>query len=203
MKEVLLNNITNKIKDYYHYDDKKISEIRYGLETIYLSIVKLLIVFIVSIFIHTFKELCIFYISYALLRLFAFGLHAKNSLQCWLLTIPTFILIPYLIKQNIINNYYIAIPFILLIIIYAPSDTEKRPLINIKKRTIYKVLSILISIIYFLIIILSNNHLIKDSLLFSIILESLLILPISYKLLGLKYANYKRYRRKEVTKWLY
>ena len=201
MKEALLNSITDKIKNYYHYDNKKILEIRYGLETIYVSIVKILVVFIVSIFIHTTKELCIFYLSYAILRLFGFGLHAKNTLQCWILTIPIFVLIPYLIKNITINSncYYLVILFLLLITIYAPADTEKRPLINIKKRRIFKVLTVITSIIYLIIIVLSKNYLIKNSLSFAIILESIVILPISYKLLGLKYANYKSYRRKEVT----
>lgn len=202
MKEVLLNSITNRIKDNYHYDNNKILEIRYGLETLYVSVVKLLTVFIISIFIHAAKELCVFYLSYAILRLFGFGLHAKNSLQCWILTIPIFILIPYLIKTISINNYYyyFVILFILLLLIYAPADTEKRPLINNKKRRIYKILTIIISTIYFIFIILSRNYLIKNSLSFSIILESIVVLPISYKLLGLKYANYKSYKRKEVIK---
>ena len=201
MKELLLDNITNKIKDYYKYDEVKLKEIRYGLETLYISIVKLLVVFVISIFIHTTKELCIFYISFSIIRMTGFGLHAKNSLECWVLTIPSFTLIPYLIKKLLLDNYYylLLIPFIFLLAIYAPADTEKRPLISNKKRRTYKVLTITITMIYFITTLLANNYLIKNSLSFAIILEAILILPISYKLLNLKYANYMRYRRKEVT----
>ena len=202
MKEKFLNNLSSKIKDKYNYSDTKIKEIRYGLETIYVSIIKLTILLIISFFIHTTKEICIFYLLYALLRLTGFGLHAKNTLQCYLLTIPTFILIPYLIKTIILNNYYyyIIIMFIILLSIYAPADTEKRPLINKKKRIIYKICTIIISLIYFIFIITSNNYIIKNAMSFSIILETLLVLPISYRLLNLNYSNYKRYRRKEDIK---
>ena len=49
MKEKFLNNLSSKIKDKYNYSDTKIKEIRYGLETIYVSIIKLTI-FQVSFF---------------------------------------------------------------------------------------------------------------------------------------------------------
>ena len=89
---------------------------------------------------------------------------------------------------------------LILIAIYAPSDTEKRPLIRKRKRIIYKVLTIIFTIIYIAIIVLTNNYYIKRLLFFSILLEVLLINPISYKLLGLKYNNYKEYRGKEDKK---
>lgn len=201
MKERIIKGIIDNIRKESNYDETKLKEIKYGLETIYVSIVKLIIILIISIFLHTIKELCVFYLSYVLIRLTGFGLHAKNTIMCYLLTIPLFVIIPYLIKILALKEilYYITIPFIIILAIYAPADTEKRPLINSKKRKIYKILTILISITYLTIILLTNNYLIKNSLFFSIILESILVLPITYKLLGLKYANYKRYKRKEVT----
>lgn len=204
MKSSILNFIINSIKKYYDYDEIKLKEIRYGLESIYLSIVKLIVILIISIFIHTTKELCLLIIFYGILRLFAFGLHTKNSIECWILSILIFSLFPYLIKKLIINNIYLYIVDIILfifIIIYAPADTEKRPLINERKRKLYKLLSIFLTSIYLIIICLINSLYIKKLLTFSILLEVLLILPISYKLLGLKYNNYLRYSRKEDRKW--
>jgi accessory gene regulator B len=80
-------------------------------------------------------------------------------------------------------------------IIYSPADTEKRPLINKKKRIVYKVVTIIISIIYISIIFIKKDIYLSKILFFSIFLETLLVLPISYKLLGLKYNNYKRYKK--------
>lgn len=202
MKNKILDNLCNKIKETYNYNDTKIKEIRYGLETLYMSVVKGLIILIISFFTHTTIELCVFYISFAGLRLTGFGLHAKNSIECWVLSVPLFTIIPYLIKIITLDNkyYLLLLLFIALLLIYAPADTEKRPLINKKKRNIYKLLTITISIIYFIIILITKNIIIKNAFSFSIILESILVIPISYKLLGLKYSNYKEYKRKEDIK---
>ena len=199
MKNKILDSTINIIKKYYNYDEIKLKEIRYGLESLYLSITKIIVIFFISFFIHTTKELCLLFLIYGILRLVAFGLHTKKTIHCWITSLITFSLIPYLIKELNIDYIYILIISIIsfiLICIYAPSDTEKRPLINKKKRTIYKILSIIISLIYSIIIIIIKSFYIKRLFMFSLLLESLLILPISYKLFGLKYDNYKRYRER-------
>ena len=197
MKNKILDRFISLIKKYYDYDNVKLQEIRYGLESLYLSIFKVLVIFLLSFFIHTTKELCIFFSTYGLLRITAFGLHAKKSFECWILSIITFLLIPFLIKKIYINNtllIILSLVSIIIISIYAPADTEKRPLINRNKRIIYKIISITISLIYTFIILMKINNYINNLLIFSLLLESLLILPISYRLLGLKYNNYKHYK---------
>ena len=195
----MIDSIINNIKKIYNYDEVKLKEIRYGLDTLCHTIVKLVVILLLSYFIHTIKELCLLFVTYGLLRLFAFGLHTKKSIECWFLSITTFTLFPYLIKITQFNNYLLLLlpVLLILIIIYAPADTIKRPLINKKKRVVYKTLSIIITLIYITVILLTKNNLIKNLLFYSIFLEVILILPISYKILGLSYNNYKVYKRKE------
>ena len=193
MKDIIINKIMDSISKYYSYDKAKLEEIRYGLLTLYLSIFKIIVIFIISFFIHTTKSLCLLFLYYLPLRVFGFGLHTKNSKECWILSISTFSLLPYLIKRLLIDDIYLkvlSLPLLVLIIKYAPSDTEKRPLTNKKKRIVYKILSSLITLIYIILIYSINSLYTKKALFFSILLEALLILPISYKLLGLKYKNY-------------
>ncbi len=201
MKEIIVNKIMSNIAKYNNYDDIKLKEIKYGIESIYLTITKTIIVIIISLFIQTTKELLLFMLFYGILRLTAFGLHAKKAWHCWIMTLILFTLIPYLIKTININLLVYNILFIIcfiLFILYAPADTEKRPLINKKKRIVYKVLTITISIIYYILSYCSNNT-IHNTLLFACIMQTLMILPISYNLLGLKYDNYKSYRKKGGT----
>jgi accessory gene regulator protein AgrB len=90
---------------------------------------------------------------------------------------------------------------ILCLSIYAPADTPKRPLINKKKRTIYKILTIILSFIYAIAILcIKNNIIITNTLLYSMLLESFLVAPLTYKLFGVPYKNYKNYKRKESKK---
>ena len=197
MKKVVVDYLMNNISNNYKYDDTKLLEIRYGIETIYLTITKTIIVTIISLIIGTFKELLLFILFYGLLRLVGFGLHAKKAWHCWVFSLLLFSLIPYLIKILIIPRIIYLIVFIIctiLFIIYAPADTEKRPLIHKKKRIIYKVLTVTISIVY-MILSYFTSRVLSNSLMFACVMQVLMILPISYKLLGLKYDNYKSYRK--------
>ena len=70
-----------------------------------------------------------------------------------------------------------------------PSDTEKRPLTNKKKRVIRKISSVIAGIIFFVLALYFKS--IRVPILCSLIIETIMINPLSYKLLGLKYNNYK------------
>lgn len=203
MKNKILDFLIENIKKNYNYNETKLKEIRYGLESLYLSIFKFIIIIILSIFIHTLKEVCLLFVFYSILRLTGFGLHAKKSWQCWITTLPVFVIIPYLIKTITINKYcilLICLFSLIIYIIYAPADTEKRPITNIKKRKIYKLLTITICITYTIVILIVNNKLITNTIAFSLLLESILILPITYRLFDLNYNNYKLYIGKEDKK---
>lgn len=200
MKELVVNSIMNNITKYYDYDNTKISEIKYGIESLYLTITKTIIIFIISFILNITKELMLLFAFYSLIRLTGFGVHAKKSWHCWLTSLITFVLIPLLIKYVVINEQVIIINYIiftLLLLKYAPADTEKRPLINKKKRIKYKVLTILLVISYLIYSLVNKDNItIINTLYFSILLETLLVLPCTYKLFGVKYNNYKNYKKK-------
>lgn len=200
MKELVVNGIMNNITKYYDYDNTKISEIKYGIESLYLTITKTIIIFIISFILNITKELMLLFVFYSLIRLTGFGIHAKKSWHCWVTSLITFVLIPLLIKYVTLNKEFIIISytiFTLLLLEYAPADTEKRPLINKKRRIIYKVLTILLVISYLIYsLIQKDNITIINTLYFSILLETLLVLPCTYKLFGVKYNNYKNYKKK-------
>lgn len=200
MKELVVNGIMNNITKYYDYNNTKISEIKYGIESLYLTITKTIIIFIISFILNITKELMLLFVFYSLIRLTGFGVHAKKSWHCWVTSLITFILIPLLIKYVTLNKEFIIISytiFTLLLLEYAPADTEKRPLINKKRRIIYKVLTILLVISYLIYsLIQKDNITIINTLYFSILLETLLVLPCTYKLFGVKYNNYKNYKKK-------
>jgi accessory gene regulator B len=103
-----------------------------------------------------------------------------------------YIFIPFILKVTL------ALICILLIFKYAPADTEKRPIINKKRRKMYKVLSILLSGIFSILIVIFSESLVSNYLLLGLVFSTLMILPISYKLFDLPYDNYKRYSLSEV-----
>ena len=203
MRSKIINSIMNQIKIYNNFDDIKLQEIKYGLETVYLTIIKTIVFILLAILLKTIKGLLLFMLFYGIIRLTGFGVHAKKSIHCWISSILIFLIIPILIKYITINNYIlyiISLISITILAIYAPADTPKRPLINKKKRTIYKVLTILISIGYLITITIIKDKLIINSLFYSLLLECFLVTPLIYKLFGVSYKNYKNYKRKENKK---
>lgn len=196
MKNIVVNHLMNSVIKYKNFDEVKLKEIKYGIESFYLTITKTIVIFAIAYALNLFKTLFIFMIFYTMLRLNGFGLHAKKSWQCWIGSTIIFLLIPYLCLNLIINKYvliFISALCLLLILKYAPADTEKRPIISSKKRFTHKVLCFITALIYIIsLFFLQNNHL-CNILFFAIVLETLMILPISYKIFKLKYNNFKNY----------
>lgn len=196
MKKFILDKCMNIIKKNKQYDDIKLAEIKYGLEGLYLTISKLIIITTIAIILGILKEYLIFLLIYNIIRMPSFGLHASKSWICLLSSTITFIGIPLIINKIQIDNIYkIMIGIIATIGIYAfsPADTKKRPIVNKKRRKIYKILSTIISIIYVILSIIIKDNYISNSLLFSILLQNILISPITYKIFNMPYNNYKTY----------
>ena len=80
---------------------------------------------------------------------------------------------------------------ILHYLLFAPADTKKRPLPNKKKRIIRKIITVMIGIIYTLIIIFINNQYWTGIILSSLIIQAIVISPLTYRLFNQPYNNYK------------
>ena len=86
---------------------------------------------------------------------------------------------------------------VILLGIFAPADTEKRPLINKRRRITYKVITVLLGLIYIILFTFIKNDTVSNCILFALFIESFVVLPITYKIFGLKYNNYKNYLEKK------
>ena len=80
-----------------------------------------------------------------------------------------------------------------LIYKYAPADTEKRPIISPKRRKIYKTICTITAIIFTILIIVFNKHILSNYLLIGMIEAVIMIHPTVYKIFKLSYDNYKNY----------
>ena len=195
-KKFLFYSINTIRKKYPYYSKEKIEEIEYGIEALYITITKMIVIAIISIFLGVIKEVLLILIFYNILRTTAFGMHAKTSLQCYIISTLLFIgtgLFSKYIDINIYAKIIISIICFIHIIIFAPADTYKRPLINSKKRRTYKFMSIIISFIYVILIIMFNNNIMTTYMLFGLIDSTLMIHPLTYRMFQLPYNNYKNY----------
>ena len=197
IKNFIINNSISLVNKTNKYNNTELEEIKYGLESIYLAITKVVVILFISACIGLFKEAVLFLLIFNLVRATAFGLHASKSIWCCISSSISFLLIPFICKNVIFPTiFYIVASIITMIIflLYAPADTVKRPLINKKKRKMYKILSVITALIFISLIFIVDNFLIKNMLIFALILESILILPITYKIFKLPYRNYLNYK---------
>ena len=181
---------------YPDYDEDRLDEIRYGLEATYLSITKLVVILFASFLLGIFKESIILLVLFNFLRLTGFGLHATKSWMCWVSSSITFLLVPFFCISLVLPNYIlVAISVVCLInfLLYAPADTVKRPLIHKKRRLLYKVGTVLIASLYIVLIFITKDTFLQNSLASAMLIEGALINPYIYKLFNLPYNNYKNY----------
>ena len=197
MKKKILNHCMEVVKNKYpEYDEDKLEIINYGLESIYLTFTKIIIIFVLAIILNIWKEVLLLLAFYNLIRVSAFGMHAKKSIHCLIISLTLFIGGVYLCR-------YLVIPLILKVVLsticivliakYAPADTEKRPIINKKLRRKYKFISVIISGMFAISIVLLSDKNISNYLLLGMIEATIMLLPITYKIFNLPYDNYKRY----------
>lgn len=207
MKKWFLKKSLNLVKDYNpEFNDEKLDELRYGLEASYISITKTVVILFASFLLELLYESIVLLILFNVLRLTGFGLHAKKSWMCWISSSLTFIVIPWVCKSIIFPKLFLIIVSsicLICFILYAPADTEKRPLIHEDDRFKYKFLTIFAGLLYFVSLFLIDNQFMLNSITFAMIIESVLIHPLTYKIFNLPYNNYKTYvlaknRKKEV-----
>ena len=197
IKDTIINHSMNMISRMNKYNKEELEQVQYGLESIYVALSKVIVILLISAILGLFKYSILLLLLFNILRIVAFGLHASKSIYCWISSTIAFIFIPYIcVNHKFSLWFFIVISIISFIsfVLYAPADTIKRPLINSNKRKIYKTLSILFAAIYIILIFTIDNTLIKNMLTFALIIETILILPITYKIFKLPYNNYKNYK---------
>ena len=85
-QKFLDKSITNIRKKYPEYDEEKLEEISYGLEALYITFTKTIVIFGVSFILGIAKDVLCILIAYNVIRTTAFGMHAKKSWHCYIIS---------------------------------------------------------------------------------------------------------------------
>lgn len=196
MKKIVMDYTMNLIKKNGDFDEEKLAIIKYGLEGLYLTITKIIIIFLLAYVLNIFKEVIIFLLIYNVIRTTSFGLHATKSWICLLSSTLIFIGFPFICKYIYLIKYFkVVLGLILILFIYknSPADTHKRPIVNPKRRMFFKYTSTFIAIIFIYCSILIDNNFISNCFILSLLVQSFMISPSIYKLFKLPYNNYLTY----------
>lgn len=196
MKKKFIDSSIKLISEYRELvnDDEK--KLRYGLEGLYLTITKVVIILLVSLFLQIFKEVVIVLILFNIIRFTGFGFHAEKSSQCLIISLLQFVFLPFLLINFSISKLTLIIICSLCIfnyLLFAPADTVKRPLPNKRKRLIRKVSTIAIGLFYSLLIFINPNSFLTPLFISALIIQAIVINPLIYKIFNQPYNNYKNY----------
>lgn len=197
MREIIVGRSLDLIrKNNPEFSEEKMELLEYGLTGLYIFTSKSIIIFSIAYFLGILKELIIFMIIYNSLRLVSFGAHATSSTICLIASTVAFLSATYLCKYAIIPQnikVILGIMGIICVFYYSPADTEKRPIISPKRRAIYKILSTLVALFMVIFSLVLSNEFLANSCIVGLILQCIMIIPITYRLTNQKYGNYKEY----------
>lgn len=197
MIDKICENLTKKIrKQMPEIDDERAEVIMYGLQLIIGEIPKLILLFTVAIILRIGWLVIFAYITMLPYKTVAGGFHLKTNIGC---TIGTFIVYfgnvlisksleiePQYIKYMIVGVTWIF--SIIMISIYAPADTVNLPILRKKERKTKKILSYTFATITLIGAIFIKNSTISNILLFNVLIESVSISRLAYKLTKNEYG---------------
>lgn len=189
--------LTNKIrKEMPEVDDERAEVINYGIQLIVGEIPKILLLFVVA-FILKIGWLTVF-AFFAILpyKKFSGGFHLKTHLGCIIGTCLFYFLTVYMSKYIVFEQVYTKYIIILvewifsmiMVKLYAPADTENLPILSEKERKYKKIMSYVTLTITLMVAVVIPNNIISNILMIGILLQTISITKIAYKLSKNKYG---------------
>ncbi|MBR4110451.1 MAG: accessory gene regulator B family protein [Clostridia bacterium] len=190
LKKIMANDST--------IDEDKSEIIYYGLQNIIGELPKGIFILLVAWVCGVLKLVLIGTITLLIYRGFAGGVHLKTHISCALTSIFLVIGSAYLAKNFLFENSFLIYTVLMILnlmlaLLYAPADTENRPIMKESQRKRQKLESIIMIIfIYFLSIFVIKDQSIASLNMYMLTVESFMITPIAYKLFDNKSGEERR-----------
>lgn len=160
-------------------------EILYGLYGILSSAAKIVIVMVIAAYLGLTKEVAFAIFAFGLIRSFSGGIHADTFLGC-LISSGLFysVIVALSLKIDPKTSFFIAAASFPAYAYYAPADVANRPVRGAHRRkmrlcTLYCLIGYFVAGLFF-----SSTY--GNILYFSLVLQALTMLPITYKLFNKK-----------------
>ncbi|WP_251868205.1 accessory gene regulator AgrB [Enterococcus malodoratus] len=191
--------LLNKVSAQNYMSESEYENVVYSLEILLINIFKSIQIYSVALILGVLFETFIMNLAYALLRIHAGGWHAKSSINCSLFGLVVFVGIPLIFQkfEFALNFYWLLLLsgiILAFVALYAPADTEKNPLVSVSERKRKKILSLLSALVISVFSLFFAGPQIATLLVTGLLIETLLIHPLFYKLIKRRYKNYENYQ---------
>lgn len=204
MVDKICDTLLDKIrKNDLSIDEEKAEIIYYGLQNLIGEFPKGIAILIIAGMLGIFKLVLLGSVVMLVYRGFAGGVHLKTHISCFLTSTLLVVGTTYFAKEVIYENttlvYTILFIFNFLIaLLYAPADTENRPIMKesqMQKQKLESVIMVLVVYIFSTFII--KENVLTNLFMYMITSESVMITPLAYKIFKNKYG---KERREEILK---
>ncbi|MCR8644650.1 accessory gene regulator B family protein [Paenibacillus sp. N1-5-1-14] len=173
-------------------------KMKLGIEMLLINLSKAIFVYGIALIMHVFIPTLIIHLSYFAIRRSAFGLHANTSILCNIVSVLLFVGIPLIIEYITINNYVVAglgVVCTTLLYRFAPADTDKYPILGEKKRSKLRKETVIASITVSCVALIVPIPIVKSLMMYGVLIQVSMVLPITYKLLKRSCNNYEQYEQ--------
>lgn len=197
----ICESLTNKIRqEMPDIDDEEAEVIKYGLELIIGEVPKILLLFIIAIVLKIGWLVIFAYFTMLPYKIVAGGFHLKTNIGCTIGTLSIYygnvLISKYITWTQIYTKYIvILIAFVfsmIMVSLYAPADTVNLPILTKRKRKTKRILSYVFATITLLVAIIIKDNILSNILLLNVLIESICISKVAYKLTKNEYG-YENY----------
>lgn len=202
MIDNICNFLTNKIREEMpNIDNERAEVINYGLQIMVGEIPKIFIMIAIAFLLGVGELTILSFLIILPYRMFSGGFHLKTHIGCIVCTtlmysgnvfFSKFFVLPQDVK--LLVTILIFIFGLVMITLYAPADTENVPIISKKERRKQRVFSYITFTTIILISSVIKDATISNMCLYGMLIQTICITPIAYKLTKNKYG-YEEHNR--------
>lgn len=197
MIDKICNYILKRIrKEMPEVDNERAEVILYGLQLIIGEIPKEILLFVIAYFLGIFKLTLISVLIVAPYRCFSGGIHLHTHIGCIICTcmlyIGTALIGKYVVLAGTTKYLILGLVWLfstIMVMKYAPADTENVPILRKKERTQKKIISEIILSINIIIALFINNTAVTSMVAYGLFIQTLMITRVAYKLTKNKYGH--------------
>ena len=180
--------LTDNLTADLNYEEEKKEIVAYGIETFFLTALGFLIILGISYVLNSVFPAIIATIFGGSLRKLSGGAHFSTPTKCLLFGAVVYSLIGVSAKEIVAHGFTspgvllaVLVVSLVIVFIYAPVDSEAKPIHSHTFRKKLKVASLAFVLLTLVIVLLNNNLLINTSAVMGIGYQSLTLLPVFNK----------------------
>lgn len=199
MVDKICDSLLSKIRNNDpNIDEEKSEIIYYGLQNMIGELPKGLAILAIAALLGVFKLVLVGSVVMLIYRGFAGGVHLKTHISCLVTSTILVVGTTYFAKEFIYENTFLVYTILfvfnfVMAIMYAPADTENRPIMKESQMKRQKIESVLMVIaVYIICTFVIKEKVLTNLFMYMITSESLMITPLAYKIFHNKYGKERR-----------